>query len=135
MRVGQEVVNTGRVDEVTANVTTLWVHLSNGLGRIMLHQGDGIECLACGFTSIRTATLILTSTPSPGRNLALGQACRQKLRRDGPDDHPDRRPIATTAAPPLTTRALSHSPRQRAAVPPISESPRAQSVYRADRRP
>lgn len=43
LRRGQKVVNTGRVDEVTADGTTLWIHLSNGLGRIMLHQCDAID--------------------------------------------------------------------------------------------
>lgn len=40
---GTRVVNTGWVDQVTEDGRILWIHLSCGMGRMMLHQDDGIS--------------------------------------------------------------------------------------------
>ena len=43
LREGHEVMATGLVDEVTEDGTTIWIYLSSGLGRKMIHQDDGID--------------------------------------------------------------------------------------------
>nr|BFE43477.1 hypothetical protein GCM10017547_13700 [Pseudarthrobacter oxydans] len=43
LRRGARLAGTGRVDEITADGTTMWIHLTEGAGRIMLHRTDGID--------------------------------------------------------------------------------------------
>lgn len=43
LRRGQEIIANGWIDEITPDATTLWAHLDEGNGRIMVHQTDGIE--------------------------------------------------------------------------------------------
>lgn len=43
LRHGLEVIGTGQVDDVTADGTTIWVHLSGGRGRVMIHHTDGTD--------------------------------------------------------------------------------------------
>lgn len=43
LRIGLDVIGTGLVDDVTADGTTLWVHLGGGLGRMMIHHTDGTD--------------------------------------------------------------------------------------------
>ncbi|ALV40024.1 hypothetical protein AU252_01615 [Pseudarthrobacter sulfonivorans] len=43
LRENQRLTATGRVDEVTDDGTTIWIHLSSGRGRKMLHSGDGVD--------------------------------------------------------------------------------------------
>ncbi|MEW1811897.1 hypothetical protein AB0284_14460 [Pseudarthrobacter phenanthrenivorans] len=43
LRYGSEVIATGWIDDITTDATTLWVQLSEGRGRKMIHQGDGID--------------------------------------------------------------------------------------------
>jgi hypothetical protein len=43
LRRGQRVMGTGWVDELTADGTIVWIHLSNGHGRVLIHDGDGIH--------------------------------------------------------------------------------------------
>lgn len=39
----QGVIGTGWIDEVTADGSTIWVHLSHGHGRVMLHRDDKVD--------------------------------------------------------------------------------------------
>lgn len=43
LRREQRVVGIGLVDELTADGTIVWVHLSNGHGRVLIHVSDGIH--------------------------------------------------------------------------------------------
>lgn len=43
LRRGQRVLGTGWVDELTADGTIVWIHLSNGHGRVLIHDSDGIH--------------------------------------------------------------------------------------------
>ncbi len=43
LRRGSELIGTGWIDDVTPDATTLWVQLSEGRGRLMVHQADGID--------------------------------------------------------------------------------------------
>lgn len=43
LREGHTVTATGRIDEVTDDGTTIWIHLSSGMGRKMLHNDDGVD--------------------------------------------------------------------------------------------
>lgn len=43
LRRGHTVVGTGWVDESTEDATTVWIHLSNGQGRVLIHNSDGIH--------------------------------------------------------------------------------------------
>jgi hypothetical protein len=43
LREGHKVTATGRVDEVTDDGATIWIYLSSGMGRKMLHSDDGID--------------------------------------------------------------------------------------------
>jgi hypothetical protein len=43
LRRGLKVMDTGWVDQVTADGTTIWIHLSSGMRRVMIHQDDGID--------------------------------------------------------------------------------------------
>jgi hypothetical protein len=43
LRRGFTVLGSGRVDEATADGATIWIHLSSGLGRVMIHYGDGTD--------------------------------------------------------------------------------------------
>jgi hypothetical protein len=38
-----ELTKYGWCDEITADGTTIWIHLSDGKGRVMIHQQDGID--------------------------------------------------------------------------------------------
>lgn len=37
------VLGTGRFDEATVDGNAIWVHLNNGLGRVLIHQHEGID--------------------------------------------------------------------------------------------
>ena len=43
LREGPTVTATGRVDEATEDGATLWIYLSSGMGRKMIHRDDGID--------------------------------------------------------------------------------------------
>jgi hypothetical protein len=43
LRRGQRVMGTGWVDELTADGTIGWIHLSNGHGRVLIQDSDGIH--------------------------------------------------------------------------------------------
>ncbi|MEV7574389.1 hypothetical protein AB0P28_14950 [Pseudarthrobacter sp. NPDC089323] len=43
MRLGPKTIGTGWIDEATADGSTLWIHLSRGQGRRMIHHSDGID--------------------------------------------------------------------------------------------
>jgi hypothetical protein len=43
LRRGSTVLGTGWVDEATADGTTIWIHLTRGLGRVLIHAHDGID--------------------------------------------------------------------------------------------
>ncbi|MEW1986781.1 hypothetical protein [Pseudarthrobacter oxydans] len=44
LRRGLQIVGTGWVDEVTRDGSIIWIHLSGGWGRVMIHEGgDGID--------------------------------------------------------------------------------------------
>jgi hypothetical protein len=43
LRRGGTVLGTGWVDEATADGTTIWIHLTRGLGRVLIHAHDGID--------------------------------------------------------------------------------------------
>jgi hypothetical protein len=43
LRRGSSVLATGYVDEATADGSTIWIHLSQGQGRMLIHRGDGID--------------------------------------------------------------------------------------------
>lgn len=43
LRRGTAVVGRGYIDEATNDASIIWIYLANGLGRIMLHQHDGID--------------------------------------------------------------------------------------------
>jgi hypothetical protein len=43
LRRGDAVIGTGYVDEATADAGTIWIHMTQGLGRVLIHHGDGIE--------------------------------------------------------------------------------------------
>ena len=43
LRRGSSVLGTGYVDEATADASTIWIHLTQGQGRMLIHQGDGID--------------------------------------------------------------------------------------------
>ncbi|UXM92503.1 hypothetical protein [Paenarthrobacter sp. JL.01a] len=40
---GPKVLETGWVDDLTGDGTILWIQLSQGKGRKMIHQNDGID--------------------------------------------------------------------------------------------
>jgi hypothetical protein len=43
LRNGQNVSATGWIDDITADGMTIWIHLSSGMGRVMIHHHDGID--------------------------------------------------------------------------------------------
>lgn len=43
LRRGHTIVGSGWVDESTEDATTVWIHLSSGHGRVLIHNGDGIH--------------------------------------------------------------------------------------------
>jgi hypothetical protein len=43
LRRGRTVVGTGWVDESTEDASTVWIHLSSGHGRVLIHNSDGIH--------------------------------------------------------------------------------------------
>lgn len=43
IRRGDTLLGTGHVDESTDDGCVIWVHLTNGRGRILLHHHDGID--------------------------------------------------------------------------------------------
>ncbi|WP_454810546.1 hypothetical protein [Paenarthrobacter nitroguajacolicus] len=43
LRRGDTVVGSGYVDESTNDARIIWIQLANGLGRIMIHDLDGID--------------------------------------------------------------------------------------------
>lgn len=43
LRRGRTVLGTGYVDESTDDASTIWIHLTNGLGRVLIHRDDGID--------------------------------------------------------------------------------------------
>ncbi len=43
LRNGLNVSTTGWVDDITADGLTIWIYLSGGMGRVMIHQCDGID--------------------------------------------------------------------------------------------
>lgn len=43
LRRGLTLTGAGWVDEATADGSTMWIHLSGSLGRVMVHQSDGID--------------------------------------------------------------------------------------------
>ncbi|PTT65952.1 hypothetical protein DBR22_11535 [Arthrobacter sp. HMWF013] len=42
LRSGSEVLGSGYVDETTEDASTIWIHLTKGLGRVLIHRNDGI---------------------------------------------------------------------------------------------
>jgi hypothetical protein len=43
LRRGSSVLGSGYVDEATADASTIWIHLTQGQGRMLIHLGDGID--------------------------------------------------------------------------------------------
>lgn len=43
LRRGSSVLGNGYVDEATADGSTIWIHLTRGQGRMLIHLGDGID--------------------------------------------------------------------------------------------
>lgn len=43
LRRGLKVIRTGWVDEITADGSTIWICLSSGMGRKMIHNQDGVD--------------------------------------------------------------------------------------------
>ncbi|MET3174844.1 UNVERIFIED_ORG: hypothetical protein ABIB52_002695 [Arthrobacter sp. UYCu721] len=43
LRRGPKTAGTGWIDDITADGTTIWIHLCSGNGRVMIHQDDGID--------------------------------------------------------------------------------------------
>lgn len=43
LRRGSQTEGTGRIDETTADGRIMWIHLSAGGGRVMIHEDDGID--------------------------------------------------------------------------------------------
>jgi hypothetical protein len=43
LRSGDRVLGIGHVDESTSDGTIIWIHLTNGLGRVLIHHDDGID--------------------------------------------------------------------------------------------
>ncbi len=43
LRRGNSVLGTAYVDDLTEDGSTIWVQLTNGLGRVLLHHEDGIN--------------------------------------------------------------------------------------------
>lgn len=43
LRRGNTVMDTGAVDESTADGSTIWIHLTGGRGRVLIHRDDGID--------------------------------------------------------------------------------------------
>jgi hypothetical protein len=43
LRRGSTVLGAGWVDEATADGTIVWIHLTRGLGRVLVHTHDGID--------------------------------------------------------------------------------------------
>jgi len=43
LRRGHTVLGTGYVDESTDDARTIWIHLTNGLGRVLIDRDDGID--------------------------------------------------------------------------------------------
>ncbi|WP_241650978.1 MULTISPECIES: hypothetical protein [Paenarthrobacter] len=43
LRRGNAIVGTGHVDETTDDASVLWIILSNGRGRMLIHHLDGID--------------------------------------------------------------------------------------------
>lgn len=46
---GSEVIATGWIDDIAPGATVLWVQLSEGRGRKMIQQGDGIDIYRLDF--------------------------------------------------------------------------------------
>jgi hypothetical protein len=40
---GPKTTDAGWVDDITADGATVWIHLSRGKGRVMIHHDDGID--------------------------------------------------------------------------------------------
>lgn len=43
LRRGSKLVDTGRIDQITEDGNILWIYLSQGKGRIMIHRNDGVD--------------------------------------------------------------------------------------------
>lgn len=43
LRRGPKVVDRGWIDDVTEDGKILWIYLSQGKGRIMIHRNDGVD--------------------------------------------------------------------------------------------
>jgi hypothetical protein len=49
MRRGPDLIGIGWIDDITLDGTILWVQLNEGRGRMMIHQGDGIDIWRLNF--------------------------------------------------------------------------------------
>lgn len=43
LRRGTDLLGTGQVDEAIPDGSAVWIHLARGLGRVLIHRGDGIS--------------------------------------------------------------------------------------------
>ncbi|MDQ1060812.1 hypothetical protein QFZ23_004777 [Arthrobacter globiformis] len=77
LRRGNRTEGVGWVDDITEDGTTMWIHLSAGNGRVMLHQEDGIDVW-------RVDARICQDRPSAD-NLRNHSTAAGR-----PGDHPDR---------------------------------------------